>query len=280
MRRNNEERLMGVSKPTPSEDVPKMANPMDFVMPTEFVALPSEGKYPEGHPLHGQDSIEIRYMTAKDEDILSNRSLLKSGLALDRLIQNLIKDKNIDHRSLFVGDRNAIMIHARASAYGTDYRTKVQCQACGEISKFQFDLSNFETYHGKDVGDLGIVDNDDGTFTCELPLSSILARFKLLTGHDEVSLATKSSKNKKTLEKDLITNQLKMIIVDFNGYTDEKTINYVIDNMGANDSKFLRDAIAIVTPDVHMNQDFTCKHCEHEEVVAVPFGTEFFWPDR
>ena len=66
MRRNNEERLMGVSKPTPSEDVPKMANPMDFVMPTEFVALPSEGKYPEGHPLHGQDSIEIRYMTAKD----------------------------------------------------------------------------------------------------------------------------------------------------------------------------------------------------------------------
>ena len=92
MRRNNEERLMGVSKPTPSEDVPKMANPMDFVMPTEFVALPSEGKYPEGHPLHGQDSIEIRYMTAKDEDILSNRSLLKSGLALDRLIQNLIKN--------------------------------------------------------------------------------------------------------------------------------------------------------------------------------------------
>ena len=140
MRRNNEERLMGVSKPTPSEDVPKMANPMDFVMPTEFVALPSEGKYPEGHPLHGQDSIEIRYMTAKDEDILSNRSLLKSGIALDRLIKNLIKDKNIDHRSLFVGDRNAIMIHARASAYGTDYRPKVQCPACGEISKFQFDL--------------------------------------------------------------------------------------------------------------------------------------------
>jgi len=280
MRRNNEERLMGVHKPTPSEDAPQMANPMDFVMPTEFVQLPSKGKYPEDHPLHGKDSIEIRYMTAKDEDILTNRSLLKSGLAIDRLIQNLIKDKSIDHRSLLTGDRNAIMIHARASAYGTDYRTKVQCPACGEISKFQFDLADFEEYSGENIEEAEITDNNDGTFTCELPYSGIFARFKLLTGHEEVALATASTKDKKILEKDGVTRQFKMSVVDFNGYTDEKTINYCIDNMVAGDSKFLRGCISLVTPDIIMQQDFKCKHCEHEEVVGVPFGTEFFWPDR
>ena len=280
MRRSNEERLMGVHKPTPSEDVPKMANPMDFVMPTEFITLPSQGKYPENHPLHGKDTLEIRYMTAKDEDILTNRSLLKSGLALDRLIQNLIVDKSIDHRSLLAGDRNAIMIHARASAYGSDYKTKVQCPACGEISKFQFDLSDFETYYGDKIEEAEIIDNKDGTFSCTLPLSGIITKFKLLTGYDEIAIAQASTKNKKALENDSITTQMKLCVIDFNGYNDEKTINYCINNMLATDSKFLRGCLTLVTPDVIMQQDFTCRHCEHQEVVGVPFGTEFFWPDR
>jgi len=111
-------------KPTPTEDTPvRGPNPMDFVTPTEFVDLPSLGKYPEGHPLKGKESIEIKYMTAKDEDILTSRSLLKKGMAIDRLINNLIKDQNIDPAHLYIGDRNAIIIHARASAYGTDYKT-------------------------------------------------------------------------------------------------------------------------------------------------------------
>ena len=83
---------MGGHKPQPTEDTPKMANPLDFVTPTEFVELPSKGRYPTGHPLCGQDTIEIKYMTAKDEDILTNRSLLKKGLAINRLITNLIKN--------------------------------------------------------------------------------------------------------------------------------------------------------------------------------------------
>ena len=125
-RRNNEDRLMGGHKPTPSEDTPQMPNPMDFVTPTEIVDLPSMGSYPEGHPLCGKETIEIKHMTAKDEDILTNRSMLKKGIAIDRLLQNILKDKSIDARTLYVGDRNAILIHARASAYGQDYKTKIQ----------------------------------------------------------------------------------------------------------------------------------------------------------
>ena len=269
---------MGGHKPTPTEDAPQMANPMDFVTPSEFVPLPSKGRYPEGHPLHGQDTIEIKYMTAKDEDTLTNRSLLKKGLAIDRLIQNIIKDKSIDARSLYVGDRNAIIIHARASAYGVDYRTKIQCPACGEVSKFKFDLADHEVYDGNAFEDTNIEDRGDGTFTITLPLSKIVARIRPLMGQDEVDMLSEGKA--KDASNDLITKQMKRFVVDFNGYADQKTVNYVVDNMTAIDSKLLRECFSIISPDVKMEQTFTCANCEHEEVMTVPFGTDFFWPDR
>jgi len=268
---------MGGHKPTPSEDAPQMPNPMDFVTPTQFVDLPSKGRYPEGHPLQGKESIEIRYMTAKDEDILTNRSLLKKGLAIDRLIQNLIVDKSINSKSLYVGDRNAIIVFARASAYGADYKAKVQCPACGEQSKFQFDLANYEMFDGNDIEDTNIKYMGDGTFTTTLPLSTIAARIRPLVGQDELELV--SNGNAKDVTSDIITKQMKHFVVDFNGYEDQKTVNYVCENMVAIDSKYLRDCFRLISPDIIMNQDFVCKHCEHKEVMSVPFGTDFFWPE-
>lgn len=278
MRRNNEDRLMGGHKPTPSEEAPQMANPMDFVTPTQFVQLPSKGRYPEGHPLHGQDSIEIKYMTAKDEDILTNRSLLKKGLAIDRLIQNVIKDKSINARSLYIGDRNAIIINARASAYGADYKTSVQCPACGTVSKFEFDLADHEEYNGNEYPDSEIKNNNDGTFTLTLPMSTIVARIRPLTGQDEVEMLSEGKAKDAT--ENLITKQMKHFIVDLNGYSDAKTINYVADNMTAADARHIRDAFKLISPDIKMEQTFVCKNCEHEEAMVVPFGTDFFWPDR
>jgi len=277
MRRSNEDRLMAGHKPTPSEEAPQMANPMDFVTPTQIVQLPSKGRYPEGHPLYQQDSIEIKYMTAKDEDILTNRSLLKKGLAIDRLIQNVIKDKSINARSLYIGDRNAIIINARASAYGADYKTSVQCPACGETSKFQFDLADHEEYNG-DSYPQSILDNADGTFTLTLPASGIVARIRPLTGQDEVEMLSEGKTKDAT--SNLITKQMKRFVVDFNGYSDNTTINYVADNMVAGDARYIRDSFKLISPDIKMEQTFVCKNCEHEEAMMVPFGTDFFWPDR
>lgn len=277
MRRNNEDRLMGGHKPTPSEEAPQMPNPMDFVTPTQFVDLPSKGRYPEGHPLQGKDTIEIRYMTAKDEDILTNRSLLKKGLAIDRLIQNLIVDKSINARHLYIGDRNAIIVFARASAYGPDYKAKVQCPNCGEHSKFKFDLADYEMNNGNDIEGTGIKYNNDGTFTTSLPLSSIVARIRPLMGQDEIDLVSKGST--KDVTNDIITKQMKHFVVDFNGYDDKKTVDYVCENMVATDSRYLRDCFKLISPDIVLSQDFICKHCDHKEVMSVPFGTDFFWPD-
>ena len=268
---------MGGHKPTPSEDAPQLPNPMDFVTPSEFVTLPSRGRYPEGHPLHGKDSIEINYMTARDEDILTNRSLLKKGLAIDRLIQNLIKDKSINARSLFIGDRNAIIIHARASAYGSEYRTTIQCPACGETSKWRFDLEDYEEYLANDFGEASIQDNGDATFTITLPLSKLVVVLRPLLGQDEIDML--SGQKSKDLTSDLITKQMKKYIVSVNGYSDAEVVNHVCNNMVAMDSKYTREAFNLISPDIKMEQNFVCKNCDHEEVMSVPFGTDFFWPE-
>lgn len=277
MRRNNEDRLMGGHKPTPSEEAPQMPNPMDFVTPTEIVDLPSKGRYPQGHPLHGCETIEIKHMTAKDEDILTNRSMLKKGIAIDRLLQNIIKDKSIDPRTMYVGDRNAMLIHSRASAYGPEYKTKIQCPACGETSKFKFDLGDHEIYHGDQIDGTDIKDNGDGTFEVSLPFSSIITTFRPLTGADELSLV--SGKKSKDVMDNIITNQMKRFVIAFNGYDSQNTIDYVCDNMVAGDSRYLRDCFRLISPDIKMESDFTCRHCDHKEAIVVPFGADFFWPE-
>tara|TARA_R110002167_G_scaffold211320_2_gene415830 strand:- start:700 stop:1530 length:831 start_codon:yes stop_codon:yes gene_type:complete len=276
MRRNNEERLLGGHKPKPSEEVPQMQNPMDFVAPTEWVSLPSMGRYPKGHPLEGKDSIEIRYMTAKDEDILTNRDLLKKGLAIDRLISNLIKDKSINPEHLYVGDRNAIMIYGRTSAYGADYKTKLNCPNCGEPNKCVFDLSKHEVFHGNSFDTEIIQITENATFIITLPLSKIKVEVRPLMGFDELDMI---KNNKGGVMKDLVTKQMKRFVISFNGYEDEKTINYVVDNMVATDSKFLRDCFMLISPDVKVRNHFECRECGHEQEVNVPFGADFFWPE-
>jgi len=275
MRRNNEERLLKGHKPTQAE-TPKLSNPMDFVRPTQLVELPSLGNYPNGHPLSGEGMIEINYMTAKDEDVLTNKSLLRKGLAIDKLIQNLVTNKSIDARSLYLGDRNAIMIYARAAAYGEKYETKLQCPACNETSKAIFDLTDYETYTTSADGE-SIIDMDDGTFTVTLPASKVVARIRALTGQDELEMI--ASEKSKDRDKNLITKQMKKFVVDFNGYSDESTIYYVVDNMVAQDSRYIRKCHDAISSDIVMKQEFQCRHCDHKEVVAVPFGTDFFWPE-
>jgi len=280
--RNNEERFG--ARPSAETPAPQMANPMDFVTPKEFVELPSKGKmYPQGHPLHNQETIEIRYMTAKDEDILTSRSLLKKGLAIERLIDNLIVDRNIRAEDLLIGDRNAILIAARASAYGHIYQTRINCPACGEGTKLNFNLLKPTIRHGGEWGEeFDIQQKDNGNYVVTLPLSKLLMEVKMLTGRDEVGMikaAQKKSKRENEIEETL-TGQMRFFIVSINGYTDRKTIDYVIDNVTAKETRILRNAYRELAPDLRVYRDFECKSCSHEQEMEVPFNADFFWPDR
>ena len=253
-----------------------------FVVPTEFVDLPSGGRfYPEGHPLHDKDCIELKQMTAREEDILTSRTLLKKGVALDRVIESIIVDKSIDPNTLLVGDRNAIIIAIRSSGYGSDYSTNVTCPGCGEINRYTFDLREANVYRGEDAHQLELVDHGDGTFTTTLPKTSIDVRFRLLVGHDEKNLASSvTNARKRKGEEHNVTNQLANLLVAVNEDDSAEARNYVINNIPSMDSRHLRMAYKLAAPNIDLKQYFECPECEYSQDMEVPLGAEFFWPDR
>ena len=266
-----------------SSDVPRdVIKPLEFVAPTEFVELPSRGKgYPEGHPLRGKEVIEIRFMTAKDEDILSSETLIKKGLAIERFLQNIIVDKGIKSESVLSGDRNAILIAARKSGFGSSYETKVSCPSCGETQDIVFDLDQPEIEEAVVDPELNMSETGRGTFLVEAPLSKFNIEIRQLTGREEMMIAeaTRARKKKKQLES-LVSDQLKLMIVSVEGHEDRNTINMYADNIPTQDTRHLRKAFKAITPNVRVTEYFECASCSHEQELEVPFGADFFWPDR
>ena len=257
---------------------PAQSGGFSFVVPTEFVELPSQGRfYPESHPLHGQDSIEIRQMTAKEEDMLTSRTLLKKGVALDRVISSLIVNKAIDPDSLFVGDRNAIIVATRVSGYGNIYETKVSCPSCGTNQEYSFDLNQANVYDGADARDLGVQTNDDGTFNVTLPRTGVDVQFRLLNGRDEKSFLSGLQSDRKTKKEKNITRQIAAIVVSLNGDSSMQAKQYFIDNVPSIDSRHLRLAYRLAAPNVDLTQHFECSECSHEQDMEVPLSADFFW---
>ena len=292
-RRNSRARSGGTEKKTPADSSVEAAlslqkeegsGLLSFVAPTEFVNLPSQGKfYPPEHPLHNKDVVEIKYMTAKHEDILTSQTLLRKGVAIDRLIENLIIDKSIKLDGLLLGDKNAITIAARKTGYGSEYTTGMTCPSCGNKQDHSFDLDelghNFPSE--EELDEFGIELTEAGTFLITLPQTKVVLETRLLTDSDEKMLEKTSKMRKKhNLGRGEITltDRLKSVIVSANDETKRSMIEQFVDNMPALDAKFFRTAYAALTPNVDMKQEYRCEACGHEEEVDVPLSADFFWP--
>ena len=263
-------------------DMTAAPNLLNFVKPTEFVDLPSGGiGYPEGHPLHGEDTVEIYYMTAKDEDILTSQTLLKKGIAIDRFLDNIMVNKNIKTKDLLIGDKNAVLIAARISGYGSDYEGVVSCAECGTKNRLLFDLNDSTIKKVSIPEEFGVTINDNGTYSMKLPYSGFTAVIRMMTGADE-SFISKYVLNSNESESpsNLLTTQFKRIIVSIEGYTDAATLHPFIEEMPAADSRRIRFVNRMVASDIEIKKTLVCKNCSHEQEVDVPFGTNFLWPDR
>ena len=256
--------------PAPPEATSKNSL-LNFIQPTEFVQLPTGGRfYPEGHPLCNQDSIEISMMTAKEEDILTNQSLIKKGVAINKMIQSLLVDKNIDPRDLFLGDKNALVVATRISAYGASYEINITCPECGHSQTCDIDLEEVVAVDDFNMQD-GIEMNDRNNFVMTLPKTGIVAEVRLLNGHDGVEDIV----NKKHFG---LISLFKKFVVSLNNITDRKMINEFLEMMPASDSRFLREAYSNLVPNIDMTQDFECDVCAHEQTMEVPLSADFFWP--
>tara|TARA_B100001094_G_scaffold190374_1_gene184371 strand:- start:5933 stop:6802 length:870 start_codon:yes stop_codon:yes gene_type:complete len=252
-----------------------------WATPTEMINLPSAGKfYPPGHPLHNSSNIEIKYMTAKEEDILTSRSLVKAGVAIDRVLENLIVDKSININSLLVGDKNALIIAARVTGYGNIYETKVTCPSCQEQNEYAFDLDDgIVSDPSSALEDYNATLTDRNTFLLETPMTKAQVEVRLLTGEDEMMLFKKAQRNaKKKLNDSTLTDQFRAFIVSVNGSDDVMTVASFVNAMPARDSRFLRTFYAAASPNIDLTQTFECSSCGYSADMEVPLTIDFFWP--
>ena len=237
-----------------------------FKFPTEMVDLPSKGLvYPEGHPL-SSGQVEMKYMTAREEDILTNQNYIVKGVVIDKLLQSLIVTK-FDYNTLLIGDKNALLVASRILGYGKDY----DFNYLGEVKVV--DLSKLDNK----VLDDSIFIKGKNEFAFTLPHSNTPITFKLLTEGDENKIEDEL-KGLKKINKDSVpelTTRLKQVILSIDGDYDKKTIREFVDNyLLAKDSRSLREYIGKIQPDVDLT--FTT---DSGVEVAIPIGINFFWPD-
>lgn len=278
----SEERITLGAPAKALEDGPKPGE-AGYVPPVDQVPLPSQGKiYPVDSPLFQVEGVEIRSMTARDEDILSSRALLKSGKALSSLIQACVVNKAIDTEEMVAGDRNALLVAIRITGYGQEYKVEVQCQndECGQKFNHTFDLSKLEI---KRLGQEPVAPGRN-EFVYELPVSKKKVHFKLLTGKDERDMTVMQERLRKALgvqgQDTPVTGRLFFQVLQVGEEKDRNKIQKIINTLPAQDSRKLRKHIDDIAPGIKMSQPVECPHCAETKEVPVPFGTEFFWPDN
>jgi len=242
----------------------------EFKFPTEVVDLPSKGYfYVDGHPL-STGKVEIKYMTAKEEDILTSQNLIQQGTVIDVLLQSLIVDKAINVNDLLIGDKNAIMVAARILGYGKDYEFEYE----GE--EHTVDLSKLES---KEV-DYSQLKKGVNEFSFKLPTSERTITFKLLSGHDDKKIdsdlkALQKISKERTSE---LTTRLKTTLLSVDGNSEKSYINNFVDNeFLSRDSLAFRKHLLSITPDMNMKTKIVKSNGEETEV-TIPVTVRFFWP--
>ena len=243
--------------------------------PTEEVDLPSKGLvYPKDSPL-SSGKIEMKYMTAKEEDILSNSNFIKKGTVIDKVLKSLIVTP-IDYNDLLIGDKNAILYAARVLGYGKDYEAEVIDPETGDKQKVTIDLSEIKN---KDIDEKDYT-RGENSFDFLLPTSKVKVCFKLLTHRDETSIENQQKTLKKSGKPSAeITTRLKNMILSINGDEDLKSINDFVDNkLLAIDSSALRGEALRIMPDLESNFTYYSESSDKEFKMDIPIGINFFWP--
>lgn len=268
----------GVDPRTPSiSAIDKMKADFGIDIPVDTVPLPSQGKvYTPGGPLFERENVEIKAMTAREEDILTSRALAKKGTMMNELIRSCLTDKSINPLDLLSGDRQALMVAIRITGYGAEYGVETECSECTAKTKKEFDLSALPIK----FLEIEPVERGRNLFEFLLPYSKKLVKFRFLTGRDEQELFETSERQKKLgVGGDAtVTANLATSIVSVDGKEDRAAINHFVKMMPARDSLALRNYISDHEPSIRMRQEVTCDACGYTEEVTMPMGATFFWP--
>lgn len=251
----------------------------EYSPPVSSVKLPSRGLvYPPESPLYRLDSVDIKAVTAKEENILSSAALIKKGVVLTELMRACITNRTIDPDQMLVGDRNAVLVAIRVSAYGPIYQARVTCPECGEECDNDFHLGKL-SLKTLDVEPHGGPGNNE--FEFKLPATGKTVRFKLMDAATVSKLDRDlEAVRKKTGRDQGVTLRLLSQVTYLDGVTDPKNMHRAIEALPAGDARAWRIYMDKIAPGVDMEQEFECTSCGKTSEVEIPIGTEFFWPSE
>ena len=268
-----------MSRNVPTQNV--MQETFNWEVPVETVPIPSEGKvYPQNSALYSKRTLEIKAMTAQEEDILASRALIQQGTVITHLIQSCLIDKSVNVRDMLLGDRNALMISVRITGYGSSYSAESTCPDCDERSVQDYNLTELE------IKRLSIdpCRTGENLFSFTLPMTKKKIEFKFLTGADEEERSLVMERKKKMMPhmkvEGAVTAKLEQLVVSVDGVTERNKVNSFVKNMPARDSRSLRTYIQKSEPGIDMSVWMKCPHCSESSQVSLPIGGNFFWPDE
>jgi hypothetical protein len=263
------------------KNIPKhniMKETFDWEVPVETVPLPSQGLvYDPDSRLYKVTTLDIKAMTAREEDILTSPALMKKGETISTLIKSCLVDESIDTNEMLLGDRNALMISIRVTGYGPDYKATFECPKCNHTNSDTVDLSGLNIK----FLELEPVSKGMNSFEFTLPVTKKNITFKFMTVGEEREIAQTKEKMSKHFESQIetnVTSNLEKAIVAIDGIRDKNKIRHFVQNMPAYDSRVLRKFIRENEPGIKMEHNLVCANCSSASSVLVPMSREFFWP--
>ena len=244
---------------------------------THYVDLPTKGLfYSKEHPLHGEEAIEIKMLTTKEEEVLSNPSYIDKGIVLEKFLESIIVNKNINYQMLHDSDQMAILLASRIEAYDKDYPVAIQCVGCGEEYATDIDILEMS----KNVVQNDVETTGAGTSIIELPKSKKVVEFKVLLPYEVKSIETTVERMKKTGIKTNFTNEFyQRVIVSIDGEVDAEKASTFVKNMFLKDSRAFRGAYENSIPKISTEFESVCSHCGHVHKGGLPIQASFFFPD-
>lgn len=266
-----------ISDSSPIKKSNVMLDDFGIDIPVEAVPLPSRGVIYDNQSLKDTETLDIKPMTAKEEDILTSRAYIKHGSVISKLISSCLTDKTIDPDDLISGDRNALLIALRITGYGAEYTLEISCPECSKSNKSTFDLSTLPIKRLQ----VDPVEMGQNMFEVQLPVTKKNVRVKFLNGHDEKEMMIINERKKKQgfNTENSVTDRLSRSIISIENISDKNKINLFVQNMPARDSLALRRFLDEYEPGVDMRSHMTCSYCHEESEVDLPIGPSFFWPD-
>ena len=242
---------------------------------THYVNLPTGGKYyPEGHPLQGVEAVEVKMLTTKDEDILTNASYIEQNVIIDKLIEEIVLH-DIKAKDLYETDQMAILVASRIEAYGGDYPIELLCTNCAENVQHNFDLSNITI---KET-DEEIEETDAATFIVELPKSKKTIEFKHLLPSEVNSIRKTIDKMKKlNINTSFTVEFYKRVVVSIDGQADNSEISNFVEQLRIMDSRKLFAAYQNSLPSLDTTYKAVCHSCGHTNEGGLPIQANFFFP--